>query len=156
MANNIESIFNEFERNARYATKKAISNVSKKIQKDLLFQARKNIMAYYAQYDPDFYERTWNLKSGITHYGFINDLSNDSEFSYEVGFKYDNSGMSEYKTGTFSATTVFENFLAGKHPPVLSSKSQNEMMEEYVDKTLENKINSYMQSELIVALSKLM
>lgn len=156
MANNIESIFNEFERNARNVTKKAMSNVSKKIQKDLLLQARKNIVAYYAQYNPDFYERTGNLKSGVVHYGFINDLSNNNEFSYEVGFKYDNPGMSEYGTGTFSAATVFENFLAGQHPPVLSSKSQNEMMEEYVDNNLENKINSYMQSELIAALSKLM
>ena len=156
MANNIEAIFNEFERNAKYATKKAINNVSKKIQKDLLLQARKNILAYYAQYNPDFYERTDNLKTGVVHYGFINDLSNNNIFSYEVGFKYDNSGMSEYNTGTFSAAMVFENFLAGEHPPVASGKSQNEMMEEYVDKNLENKINAYMQSELIAALSKLM
>lgn len=156
MANNIDSIFNDFEQNAKFAAQRAVANVAKKVQKDLLRQARKNILKYYAQYDPDYYKRTYNLQNGVVHYGFINNLSGGNTITYEVGFEYDNPGMSEYDTGTFSAATVFENFLAGEHPPVASGKSQNELMEEYVDQNLEGKIESYMQSELIAALSKLM
>lgn len=134
----------------------AVERAAKKAQGDLLAEARRNVQKYYDQYDPDVYVRTYNLKNGVDHIPIFRKSSSGGLISFEVGFQYDGSKMGGYADGGDPAI-VFENFLAGEHPNTfVHGKSQDELMDWYVDKYLEKKIDGYMQSELIAALSKLM
>ena len=141
--------------------KKAAMNVAKRVQKDLLTQARKNVQRYYDQYDPYVYERTYQLRDNVTHIGLLNDMSSGNAIDIEVGFQY--AGSAGYHEGNASPEWIYNNFLEGIHPNVNKGRvyapykyeSQNELMEYYADRYLQRKIDSYMQSELITAFSKL-
>lgn len=170
MAKGIGSIFDDFEKGVKSAAKTAIKNTAKKVQKDLLAQARKNVQAYYDQYDPDVYERTYDLKKSIIHPGIFNEISSGNTIEIDVGFQYDSMGPHEFRGGSqkyggsADPEWIFENFLEGIHPRTtknyaydpLKKDSQDELMQEFVDRNLQNKIYTYMQKELITALSKLM
>lgn len=163
MANNIGTIFDDFEKNVKSAARTAIKNTAKRVQNDLLREARKNIQKYYDQYDPDVYDRTFNLRDHANHIPIFQNNSSGNISSFTVGFQYDGSQMGEYADGG-DPVWVFENFLEGVHPRTTNGReyyplkdiSQNQMMDEYVDGYLQNKIYTYMQKELIAALSKFM
>jgi hypothetical protein len=143
---------------------RAMSNVAKRVQKDLLAQARKNIKEYYAQYNPDVYDRTFNLGNNVKHLPILINSSGGNSISFKVGFQYDGSGIGGYPDGRAEPSWVFNNFLKGVHPKTTKGyeyvpetyMSQNEMMDNFVNSKLQNKIDSYIQSELMAALSKLM
>ena len=75
MAKNVGTIFDDFEKDVKTAAQKAIKNTAKRVQNDLLREARKNIKEYYAQYDPDVYERTYDLEKSIFHPKIFNEIS---------------------------------------------------------------------------------
>lgn len=141
----------------------AAERAAKKIQKDLLAQARKNVQAYYDQYDPDVYVRTFNLRDHVNHIPILQNNSSGNSISFTVGFEYDGSQMRDYPDGGDSAW-VFENFLEGVHPRTSKGReyfpikdiSQNQLMDEWVDANINNKISKYMQTEIISAFSKLL
>lgn len=170
MARGIESALDELKNSLRSVVIEASENAAKKIQKDLIVEARKNIQKYYDQYDPDVYERTYDLQKTVIHRGFINNNSTNDTIDFEVGFYYDSigphtlrGGSSKYN-GNADPEWIFDNFVEGIHPRTTKgyiydpyqAESQNEMMDKFVDKTMENKINKYMQTELIRAISRLM
>lgn len=153
MATNFDLIS---ERELRSLVSGAVERAAKKVQGDLLMEARRNIQKYYDQYDPDIYIRTDNLRNGVDHIPILRKGSSGSLISFEVGFQYDGSKMGAYPDGG-DPVIVFKNFLDGIHPNTfVHGKSQDELMDWYVDKYLGKKIDGYMQSELIAALSKLM
>lgn len=141
----------------------AVERVAKKVQKDILVAARRNVQKYYAQYDPDVYIRTDNLRNNVDHIPILIQSSSGNSISFEVGFQYDGSKIGAYADGGDPAM-VFANFLDGVHPRTGKGReyyprvdiSQNQLMDEYVDQYLGKKIDGYMQSELIAALSRLM
>jgi len=144
----------------------AAERAAKKIQKDLLAQARKNVQAYYDQYSPDIYERTFNLRDHVNHIPILQNNSSGNNISFTVGFEWDGSQMQEYKYGG-NLEVVFSNFLEGIHPKAISRKKreytysaetdpQLAMMNKFADEKVNNKIHEYMQTELISAFSKLM
>ena len=170
MANNIGTIFDDFEKNVKSAARTAIKNTAKRVQNDLLREARKNIKEYYAQYDPDVYERTYDLEKSIFHTKIFNQISSGDTIEIDVGFKYDSMGPHTFRGGSqkyggsADPEWIFENFLEGIHPRTttgyeyypIKDISQNQLMDEYVNNKLQNKIYTYMQKELIAALSKFM
>lgn len=170
MARGIESALDDFKNDLRSIVVEASKNAAKKIQKDLIVKARENIQKYYGQYDPDVYERTYDLRNTVIHRGFINDNSTSDTINLEIGFYYDSmgphtvrGGSSKYN-GNADPEWILDNFVEGIHPRTsknyiynpYQAESQNEMMDKFVDKTMENKINKYMQSELVRAISRLM
>ena len=127
-------------KNAQRSAITASKNVARKIKNDIYNQALKNLEIYYANYDPDVYERTYNLKNAIrSHY---QDDSTDTKISIEVGVIYDENNLRAYASnswyhqngeswvsrdstsfdwesqsnGTPSPEWILDNFLHGIHP----------------------------------------
>lgn len=170
MARGIETALDDFKNNLRSIVVEASKKAAKKIQKDLVAEARKNIAKYYDQYDPDVYERTYDLQKTVIHRGFLNDNSTKNTINLEIGFYYDSmgphtlrGGSSKYN-GNADPEWILDNFVEGIHPRTTKgyvydpyqAESQNELMDKFVDRTMEKKIDKYMQSELIRAISRLM
>lgn len=133
----------------------AISNVSNRVQNDLLVQARRNVQKYYDQYNPDVYIRTYNLRDNVDHIPVLINSSLGNLVLFQVGFEYDSSKIGAYPDGGDPAL-VFANFLDGVHPNTFAhGVSQNTLMDEYYNRYLKSKIDRYVFSELKAALSSL-
>ena len=127
-------------KNAKRSATTATKNVTRRIKDDMYKKALENLNIYYANYDPDVYERTYNLKNAIRSY--YQDNSTDSKISIEVGVVYDEANLAAYASnswyhqngeswvsrdstsfdwesqsnGTPSPEWILDNFLHGIHP----------------------------------------
>lgn len=87
-------------------------DISKQITQDFKAQARNVVTAYYLNYNPLMYERTYNLSSGV-----IND---DISFSvlngngYGGGVQFSPMKMNDYVSGG-NKNAVVNNFMLGIH-----------------------------------------
>ena len=154
----------------------AIRHAAKKTQADIIKEADNYLQRYYRNYTPKRYKRTKQLKNAIKP--IIEDHSNGSKISIEVGVEY-NSGLLKYysnswyhKTGThwigrdsgdfdFDSQNngipepewIMNNFLEGIHPwAQTDAESTNSLMQRFFDVQLDRHINKYVQEELFAAI----
>ncbi len=80
-------VYKAVQRNAKMAAILAAKNTAKKIAKDMYKEALDGLKYYYSQYDPDVYDRTYNLKNAIRPY--YKDQSDNKTVSIEIGIVYD-------------------------------------------------------------------
>lgn len=133
-------LYEYVKQNARRSAVTATKNVTKKIKDDMYKQALRNLEIYYSNYDPDVYDRTYNLQNAIrSHY---QDSSTKEKISIEVGIVYDANNLNTYSSnswyhqngdtwvsrndesfdwnsqanGTPSPEWILDNFLHGIHP----------------------------------------
>nr|DAL08559.1 MAG TPA_asm: hypothetical protein [Caudoviricetes sp.] len=188
-SNNFGEIYGAVMKNAKRAAVAATKNAAKKIAKDMEKEALNNLNKYYDSYDPDVYDRTYNLRNAIKPY--YSDNSNGSSVSIEIGIIYDASYLNAYSSNSWfhqgggswvsrndstfnwqgqgngipDPEWVLNNFLNGIHPrtttgyayaPVQDSKSQIQMMNEFIDNEVPKKIDAYMSAALLKDFTKRM
>lgn len=197
---NLEQAFNDVINNAVNIANDVVRNVGQKVQTDMYDKANKTLEAYYADYTPRIYKRTYSLKRSIKPY--TKRVSSGDILELEVGIEYDPSrldGMYESNSyyhqdgdmwisrydnefdyhgvsnGTPNSDWILNNFLEGLHPITLVNKiaSKNgktvrqytyspyqgsthplQLMEEFVNKEIEYKVQAYVQEELWNVISK--
>lgn len=140
------TLYEYVKKNARRSAITATKNVTRRIKDDMYKQALRNLEIYYSNYDPDVYDRTYNLKNAIrSHYkddSHYKDNSSESKISIEVGIIYDEANLANYASnswyhqsgdkwvsrdsdsfdwdgqanGTPSPEWILDNFLHGIHP----------------------------------------
>lgn len=160
--NTNEQIFEELEKLINKATETAVIETGKKVREKLRDQARLGVDRYYAQYDPDIYERTYNLRRNVKHRRLPLQLEKNVDApSCIVGIEYHCwEDMTPYKDGSFTTEQVFENFWEGEHCNALDSRiksefiSQTEMMNRFIDRPkFKQDIENIMQQEFMKALN---
>lgn len=133
-------VYKAVQRNAKVAAVSAAKKTAQQIAKDMNKEALNGLAYYYANYDPDVYERTYNLKNAIKPY--YSDKSNDKTVSIEIGIVYDAAYLDSYvsnswrhqsgdswvsrnsnnfdwdsgNNGTPDPEWILDNFLNGIHP----------------------------------------
>ena len=133
-------VYKAVQRNAKVAAVSAAKKIAQKIANDMHKEALNGLAYYYANYDPDVYERTYNLKNAIKPY--YKDQSNNKTVSIEIGVVYDASYLDSYvsnswrhqsgdnwvsrnsnsfdwdsgNNGTPDPEWILDNFLNGIHP----------------------------------------
>lgn len=160
--NTNDQIFEELKKLINNAMEIAVIETGKKVREKLRDQARLGVDRYYAQYDPDIYERTYNLYRNVKHRRLPLRLGKDVDSSScIVGIEYHGwEDMESYKEGSFTKEQVFENFWDGEHRNALENRiksefiSQTEMMNRFVDKPkFKQDIEDIMQQEFRRALN---
>lgn len=138
---NLEQAFNDVINNAVDIANDVVRSVGQKVQTDMYDKANKTLEAYYADYTPKVYRRTYSLKRAIKPY--TQAMSRGGLLTLEVGIEYDHSrldGMYEsnsyyhqqglvwrtrndsmfYNRDTANGTPrpywILNNFLKGLHP----------------------------------------
>lgn len=138
---NLEQAFNDVINNAVDIANDVVRSVGEKVKTDMYDKANKTLEAYYADYTPCIYKRTYSLKRAIKPY--TQAMSRGGLLTLEVGIEYDPSrldGMYEsnsyyhqqgmvwytrdapafYTRGTVNGTPrpywILNNFLKGLHP----------------------------------------
>lgn len=138
---NLEIAFNDVINSAVDIANDVVRNVGQKVQKDMYDKANKTLEAYYADYTPKVYRRTYSLKRAIKPY--TQAMSRGGLLTLEVGIEYDHNrldGMYEsnsyyhqqglvwrtrndsmfYNRDTANGTPrpywILNNFLKGLHP----------------------------------------
>lgn len=133
-------VYKAVKQNAKRAAISAAKQTTKRIANDMHKEALKGLEYYYKNYDPDVYERTYNLKNAIRPY--FKDTSTDKKINVEIGIVYDESYLETYKSkswrhqsgndwisreddgfdwdsgnnGVPEPDWILENFLRGIHP----------------------------------------
>ena len=148
---NLERAFNDVINNAVNIANDVVRNVGQKVQDDMYDKANKTLEAYYADYTPRIYKRTYSLKRSIKPY--TQAQSRGGLITLEVGIEYDYSrlsGMYEsnsyyhqqgmiwyirnssgfYARDTINGTPrpswILNNFLKGLHPITLVNEGLDE------------------------------
>ena len=137
---NFADVYKAVIRNAKVAAVSAAKQTAQKIARDMHKEALDGLEIYYQNYDPDVYDRTYNLKNAIRqHY---NDKSTKNNVNIEIGIIYDASYLEAYRSnsplhqsgnewisrtsdnfdwdssnnGTPDPEWILNNFLHGVHP----------------------------------------
>lgn len=87
----------------------AVEYVAQKTRDDWERTARRVMDAYYADYDPKFYDRTNELRNIIVP------VFQQNGNSYVAGMEFDYSRMDHGVLPQFSEYSIFENFMYGAH-----------------------------------------
>lgn len=150
--------------NAKRAAIVAAKETAKQISRDMHQEALKTLKYYYADYDPDYYDRTYNLRdNSLTK--IYEDNSSDSVVDIIIGEKFSDEKMSQYmnKKKTQSkadADWVVDNFLKGEHPNTgydqIADRVASIMMNKFIDEKVEKLRDKYMNSALLREFTKRM
>ena len=117
-----KEIANDIVKDGKKRAQQAVEYVAQKIRDDWEQQARRVMDAYYADYDPEYYDRTNELRNIIVP------VFNKDGDSYEVGVEFDpslmNHNLTTKKVSAFGETgfanriteeDIFKNFMYGAH-----------------------------------------
>jgi hypothetical protein len=186
-SNDLSVIFGNIMKSARAISIRVAKDTAKKIGKDLHKKALENIEIYYRNYDPDVYDRTYNLRNVVKPY--YKDTSSGQTVCIDVGVVYDSTCLEKYSSNSWYHQSgsewvsrndsnfdfegqgngvpdpewIFENFWNGIHPrtttsyeyaPIKDPKSQKQLMEEFIDNEVPEKVEKYMNDALIREFSK--
>lgn len=192
--NNLEQALNDIINNAVDIANDVVRNVGGKVKTDIYDKANKTLEAYYADYTPHIYKRTYSLKRAIKPY--TQEMQSGGMLTLEIGVEYDSSRLdgiyesnsyyhqdggswvSRYNNnfdhsgtsnGIPEADWILNNFLEGLHPITTVSKTVSKngktskkytyspysgathplkLMQEFVDREIEPKVQAYVQEEL--------
>ena len=98
-SNDLSVIFGNIMKSARAISIKVAKDTAKKIGKDLHKKALENIEIYYRNYDPDVYDRTYNLHNVVKPY--YKDTSSGQTVCVEVGVVYDSACLEKYRSNSW-------------------------------------------------------
>lgn len=87
-------------------------DISKQITQDFKAKARNVVTAYYLNYNPLMYERTYNLSSGVINDDISFSVLNGS--GYGGGVQFSSMKMNDYVSGG-NKNAVVNNFMLGIH-----------------------------------------
>ena len=95
---NFADVYKSVIRNAKRAAVSAAKQTAQKIARDMYKEALEGLAIYYENYDPDVYDRTYNLKNAIRqHY---EDKSTKNQVNIEIGIVYDASYLEAYRSNS--------------------------------------------------------
>lgn len=169
----LETAFQEIIDDYVAITTQAIKNASKKVQTDIVNEAKSYLQRYYNNYPkPKQYKRTYRLKRAIIPY--YADRSNNNKISIEVGVQYKSSALKgAYKSnsrfhqsgedwkpissrdnspnnGIPEPEWILSNFLQGIHPWAQEdSESTNSLMETFINEKMPSIAEQYVYDELL-------
>jgi hypothetical protein len=111
----IDEIFKDYKNAIRNAAKEA----TEKAKNDLYANAVSCLVAYYDDYEPTSYDRTYSLIDSFVPYQYIKE--DEDDILCVAGVRFDSSRLEGiyYGSKTYSPTDsewIISNFLAGIHP----------------------------------------
>lgn len=156
--------FNDFNKvyaavleNAKRAAVQAAKETAKQISRDMHKEALKALKYYYADYNPDYYDRTYNLRdNSLTR--IYEDNSNDTVVDITIGEKFDEGTMNIYEHGKdgkykYDPKWVIEDFVKGVHTNTGYTQSTERiaevMMNKFIDEKVEKLRDKYFTSAII-------
>ena len=123
MSTNIDAFINQIINDAKQKVEADIKIVNAKAKKDFVDKAREVILLYYTNYDPDVYERTYNLRDHVLNK------------SVNAWVQFNPRYMSNYThNNDFVKESVVDNFLDGIHGNVsvqIDSPTPAELMDDF-------------------------
>ena len=153
----VDAIIKEFVEGVKTKGKKAIRgamrDVANKVEADFMIQAKECMDAYYREYDPLVYDRTYNLQNhGYHPYRRYrkNEIDVGVAFSADEMNPYpveDNRGFSGYDI----ANIVVNNFMQGIHgrPSVAIGRHVDETMRHFTTAYKHWELDKYFQDNFI-------
>lgn len=158
-------IYDAVLENAREAAVAAANKAAKKIFKDMKKEALNTLKYYYADYDPDYYDRTNNLYDNALSMIYEDHSTNNTvdivisaKFSADSMGKYSRKGKAQY--GVSTEDWVVDQFLEGIHPNTGkaqdNSRMANFMMQNFIDNKVEDLVDKYMNEALLHEFTKRM
>lgn len=151
---------------------KAVKNAAKKVQDDIVKEAKTYLQHYYDNYTPKLYKRTYGLRRAITPYWA--DRTGKNGIAIEVGVQYKSSAL----TGIYRSNSRFhqsgdawkvvtdhshvtgdngipepawilDNFLSGQHGGYQQDfNSTNTLMLDFFENQLPEHIEQYVKDSL--------
>ena len=172
----IDAAFAAIIKDCQTIAVESVKSAAKKVQNDIIKEAKSYLQRYYSNYIPKKYKRTYQLQKAITP--VLEYHSNGSNLLIEVGVEYDSSKLkgayhsnsrwhqsgdtwrSVIDRSKFSSDNgipepewIVNNFLEGVHPWAQSdSESTDSLMKEFFDTQLPSRIEQYVQDELFSAI----
>jgi len=148
--------------NAKRAAVQAAKETAKQISRDMHKEALKALKYYYADYDPDYYDRTYNLRdNSLTK--IYKDNSNDTVVDIVIGERFDEGTMDLYEHGKNKKFTndpkyAVAAFLEGVHPNTGYTQSTERiaeiMMNKFIDEKVEKLKDKYFTSAILQEFKK--
>lgn len=111
MSTDINSLIDTIIADAEKKIRTDLKNVSGKVKKDFVGKAKETVLSYYANYTPNVYTRTNNLRDHVIDDDLSFGILNTSGYGGWVQFN--SANMSDYKIGSKEA--VVSNFMYGIH-----------------------------------------
>lgn len=150
----------------------AVKNTAKKVQADIVKEAKNYLQKYYDNYHPKQYKRTYRLRRAILPYWA--DRTNKNGISIEVGVQYKSSALHGIYTsnsrfhqsgdvwkvvtdhsqvtgdnGIPEPEWILDNFLSGQHGGYhQDDSSTNTLMLDFFENELPARIDQYVQDSL--------
>ena len=158
-------IYDAVLKNAREAAVAAANKAAKKILKDMQKEALNTLKYYYADYDPDYYDRTNNLYDNALSM-IYEDYSSKNTVNIVVGARFSSDSMGKYarrgkaQYGMSTEDWVVDQFLEGIHPNTGKAQDTdrmaNFMMQNFIDTKVEDLMGKYMNEALLHEFTKRM
>jgi hypothetical protein len=149
----VQNFVNTEKTRWKKAIRSAMRDVATKVEADFMAQAKECMDAYYREYDPLEYERTFNLQDNGYHpYRRYrrNEIDVGVAFSADEMNPYsveDNSGLSGYDI----ANIVVNNFMQGIHgrPSIAVGRHVDETMSHFTTAYKHWELDKYFQNNFI-------
>lgn len=143
--------------NAKRAAVQAAKETAKQISRDMHQEALKALKYYYADYDPDYYDRTYNLRdNSLTK--IYEDNSNDAVVDIVIGERFSDDKMHDYVKGGADPDWVIDRFLEGDHRNTGYGQSlernATNMMNKFIDEKVEKLRDKYFTSAILKEFKK--
>lgn len=181
MANKgFDDVINELAADYQKVATRALRNVARQVQTDIVKESRKYLREYYSNFKPQMYKRTRKLHKAIVP--VFEDNSTGENLSFTVGVEYRAGNLVGYyksnswyhKSGTHWITRndsnwdwdsqnhgkpevswILDNFLIGEHGGAqLDPDGTHTLMEYFFENELPERISDYVETEMIKMIMK--
>lgn len=155
-------IYDAVLKDAKRAAFVAARETAKQISRDMHKEALKTLKYYYADYSPDYYDRTYNLRdNSLTR--IFEDKSTATTVDIIIGEKFSGEKMNQYMNGkkpSADSDWVVDQFLKGTHPNTGYDQAADRMatfiMNKFIDEKVEKLMDRYMSSAILREFTKRM
>lgn len=146
MADNINALIDKIIDDAEAKVRADLKVISSKAKNDFIEKAKEVVLLYYANYTPELYKRTNNLRDNV-----INDNMSFATLSgngYSAWIEFSANGMGNYTDGG-DKFIIVESFISGIHgrPSIqVDSPSPTELMDDFQDSYKKRTLDGYFRS----------
>jgi hypothetical protein len=181
MANKgFDDVINELAADYQKVATRVLKNVARQVQADIVKESRKYLREYYSNFKPQMYKRTRKLHKAIVP--VFEDNSTGENLSFTVGVEYRAGNLVGYyksnswyhqsggkwisryddkfnwdgqNNGQVEESWILDNFLIGEHGGAqLDSNGTYTLMEYFFENELPERINNYVETEMIKMIMK--
>lgn len=153
MKNTVKEFVDGVKTQGKKAIRSAMRDVVRKVETDFMIQAKECMDAYYREYTPLVYDRTYNLQNNGYHpYRRYrkNEIDVGVAFSADEMEPYtvlNNSNLSGYDI----ANIVIDNFMEGIHgsPNVYVGRHVDEIMQHFTSAYVHFELDKYFEDNFI-------